>query len=211
MVRFALGNKAVNMIGTISAIVGLAGTVGAGVSSIIQNAKRQKALEENKAKDAAVWSSLMAQDPTKRSDVAAMLAQLDRNQKRANEIADNKDAIMGTMGQGGYAQRKANAEAMADAMTKAAAGESARRDSAVQAANESRKVYEQQQEALDKEKYASIEATAHNAANLVGSSIDSIGVGAAPKQQTAAVQTAAASKNPAEDPTPWLTPGGPTN
>ena len=80
------------MIGT---IVSLAGAAASGIGSIIANQKRQKAITQEQAKSDSLYNRELYQDPTRRSDNAAYLNQLDKKLKRANEIAANKGKITG--------------------------------------------------------------------------------------------------------------------
>ena len=84
--------KLLIMIGT---IVSLAGAAASGIGSIIANQKRQKAITQEQAKSDSLYNRELYQDPTRRSDNAAYLNQLDKKLKRANEIATNKGKITG--------------------------------------------------------------------------------------------------------------------
>ena len=114
------------MIGT---IVSLAGAAASGIGSIIANQKRQKAITQEQAKSESLYNRELYQDPTRRSDNAAYLNQLDKKLKRANEIATSKGKITGATHEQALAQNEIGANAYGDAVSKMGFLTSQRRDS----------------------------------------------------------------------------------
>ena len=114
------------MIGT---IVSLAGAAASGIGSVIANKKREKAIASEQSKSDALYNRELYQDPTKRSDNAAYLNQLDKKLKRANEISAAKGKITGATHEQAIAQNEIGANAYGDAISKMGALTSQRRDS----------------------------------------------------------------------------------
>ena len=159
------------MIGT---IVSLAGAAASGIGSIIANQKRQKAITQEQAKSDSLYNRELYQDPTRRSDNAAYLNQLDKKLKRANEIATNKGKITGATHEQALAQNEIGANAYGDAVSKMGALTSQRRDSLL-----SRKEAADRGFATDRANLASDRAQAWgnlagNAASLGGAAISGL-------------------------------------
>ncbi len=115
-------------IGTIGLIASALGSVAGGVGSAMSNKKRQAEL--NKAKTTAdnYYLSQINQDPTKRADNAAMLAQLRRRLDAQNNRNKAVNKITGATQEQVIAQQGNAANAYADSVSKMQALHAQRQD-----------------------------------------------------------------------------------
>ncbi len=177
-------------------IVSLLGTAASTVGGIISNKKKEKTMAANQARDNAWYQQQLYQDPTKRSDNAALLRQLDKQQKKATELATNKAKVTGQSGMVTNAMtmaQQANANAYADAVSDMAAKESQRRDSLNQQWQANREKYDAQQQEMEDAKAANWGALANNAAQLGASAINGMQAGSANKDAGAEQNNAQAA------------------
>ena len=160
------------MIGT---IVSLAGAAASGIGSVIANKKRDKAITTEQAKSDSLYNRELYQDPTRRSDNAAYLNQLDKKLKRANEIATNKGKITGATHEQALAQNEIGANAYSDAVSKMGALTSQRRDSLVARQEAANKGFATDRANLAADQAQAWGTLAGNAAKLGSASISGMG------------------------------------
>lgn len=148
-------------------IIGLAGTAASGIMSAINNKRIADAEERESARKKNFYLAQANENPLERSENAALLGQLDRRLNEQNETAAAKSKIIGGTPEANVATQKATATAYADAVSDIAAGESARRDNAMENYNKAEgEAAEKRIERMAKrgETYANLAANAANAA-----------------------------------------------
>ena len=160
------------MVGTIvSLALSAAGAVASAVGSKKANDKQQAALDNQRAQSNAFYDSEIYQDPTQRSDNQAYLKLLDKKLKKANEIAEAKNTIMGGTHEQVLAQHQQSADAYSDAITQMVANTSQRRDSLMKEKRAAQVDYDQQQAGIDAARAQNWANLASNAANIGASAV----------------------------------------
>lgn len=162
-----------------SMIIGLAGTAASAVGGIISNKKRQESMDKARQHDNAFYQKQLYQDPTKRSENAALMRQLDINAKKANELAVNRAKVTGQAGMAQTAlqqSQQANADAYGNAISNMAANESARRDNVTQNWHNAQVEHRNAQQAIDNSRAEQIGNMAKDFSGIVGQGIDSLEV-----------------------------------
>lgn len=161
------------MVGTIvSLALSAAGAVASAVGSKKANDKQQAALDNQRAQSNAFYDSEIYQDPTQRSDNQAYLKLLDKKLKKANEIAEAKNTIMGGTHEQVLAQHQQSADAYSDAITQMVANTSQRRDSLMKEKRAAQIGYDQQQADIDAARAQNWANLASDAANLGVSAVE---------------------------------------
>lgn len=168
----------------LGAILGAAGTAASGLMSYFNNKKAQKQADEEAARQQAFYEAKANENPLSRSENQHLLGQYDRDAQQQIENARGVAAITGATPEYGLAVQKAVANGRADLMGNMSAGASERADKYNQLGEEARHqkaMDDQARIAARNETFANLAA---NAANIVGSSLDSyIGAKKAPAQQ----------------------------
>lgn len=159
------------MIGT---IVSLTGAAASGIGSIIANKKRERATATEQAKSDSLYNRELYQDPTKRSDNAAYLSQLDKKLKRANEISASKGKITGATHEQSLAQNEIGANAYSDAVSKMGALTSQRRDSLLASKQAADSGFAKDRAGLAADKAQAWGTLAGNAAQLGAASVSGL-------------------------------------
>ena len=165
------------MLGTIGAIVGLAGTAASGVMSAINNKKRERQAQAESARQIAQAEAMANEDPLTRANNQRLLARYDRDAQRQVENARNVSAITGATPEYAAAIQEEVAQGRADMMSNIAAGADERRDKYMDRAEEARRqaAAAAEERALERNQtYANIAA---NAAQAAGSLMSGIGGG----------------------------------
>lgn len=108
--------------------MGALGTAASGIGSAIENAKRQRALANQRIREGAWYDKQMYEDPTKRSDNAALLSLLDQKLKKYNKTQEQKGVITNTTPEANLAAREASAQTYGNAMGDMMSRQSARYD-----------------------------------------------------------------------------------
>ena len=163
------------MLGTIGAIVGVAGTAASGIMSAINNKKRERQAQAETARQAAYAEAMANEDPLVRAGNQRLLAQYDREGKRQIENARNVSTITGATPEYAVAVQEGVAQGRADMMSNIAAEADARRDKYMDKAEEARRdaANAAEERALERNQtYANIAA---NAAQAAGSLMSGIG------------------------------------
>ncbi len=159
-----------------------AGAVASAIGSKKANDKQQAALDNQRAQSNAFYDSEIYQDPTQRSDNQAYLKLLDKKLKRANEIAEAKNTIMGGTHEQVLAQQQQTADAYSDAITNMVANTSQRRDALLKEKRAAQVGYDQQQAGIDAARAENWGKLASNAAQLGASAVQGFsGVGSKTK------------------------------
>lgn len=162
------------MLGTIGAIVGVAGTAASGIMSAINNKKRERQAQAESARRIAQAEAMANEDPLARAGNQRLLAQYDREGKRQIENARNVSAITGATPEYAVAVQEGIAQGRADMMSNIAAEADARRDKYLDKAEEARReaANAAEERALERNQtYANIAA---NAAQAAGSMLSGI-------------------------------------
>lgn len=165
------------MLGTIGAIVGVAGTAASDVMSAVNNKKRERQAQAESARRIAQAEALANEDPLARAGNQRLLAQYDREGKRQIENARNVSTITGATPEYAVAVQEGVAQGRADMMSNIAAEADARRDKYMDKAEEARRdaANAAEERALERNQtYANIAA---NAAQAAGSLMSGIGGG----------------------------------
>lgn len=164
------------MIGTLGLVASLAGTVASGVGSYMANKKRQEAIDSQEAEANQYYMREMFQDPTKRADNAAFLAQLDRRLKKQNEVAKATQKITGGTQEQAIATQEATANAYADAISKLSAISSQRRDTLNNQWRKEQQGYDTMRNDLQAQQMQNWGVLANNAAQLGSAALQSGGI-----------------------------------
>lgn len=168
----------------LGAILGAAGTAASGLMSYFNNKKAQRQADAEAARQQAYYQAKANENPLSRSENQHLLGQYDRDAQQQIENARGVAAITGATPEYGLAVQKAVANGRADLMGNMSAGASERADKYNQLSEEARHqkaMDDQARIAARNETFANLAA---NAANIVGSSLDSyIGAKKAPAQQ----------------------------
>jgi hypothetical protein len=164
------------MIGTLGLITSLAGTVASGVGSYMANKKRQEAIDAQEAEANQYYLKEMFQDPTKRADNAAYLAQLDRRLKKQNEVAKATQKITGGTQEQAVATQEATANAYADAISKLGAISSQRRDTLNNQWRREQRGYDAIRNEMQAQQMQNWGNLANNAAQLGSAALQSGGI-----------------------------------
>ncbi len=165
-------------------LLSLAGTAASGLMSYFNNKKAQKQADAEAARQQAYYQAKANENPLSRSENQHLLGQYDRAAQQQIENARGVAAITGATPEYGLAVQKAVANGRADLMGNMSAGASERADKYNQLGEEARHqkaIDDQERIAARNETFANLAA---NAANIVGSSLDSyIGSKKAPAAQ----------------------------
>lgn len=164
------------MIGTLGLVTSLAGTVASGVGSYMANKKRQEAIDAQEAEANQYYLKEMFQDPTKRADNAAYLAQLDRRLKKQNEVAKATSKITGGTQEQTVATQEATANAYADAVSKLGAISSQRRDTLNNQWRREQRRYDAMRNEMQAQQMQNWGVLANNAAQLGSAALQSGGI-----------------------------------
>lgn len=164
------------MIGTLGLITSLAGTVASGVGSYMANKKRQEAIDAQEAEANQYYLKEMFQDPTKRADNAAYLAQLDRRLKKQNEMAKATQKITGGTQEQAIATQEATANAYSDAISKLGAILSQRRDTLNHQLRKEQQGYDAMRNEMAAQQMQNWGNLANNAMQLGSASLQSGGI-----------------------------------
>jgi len=128
--------------------------------------KQQKALDGEKAYSENLFNKDYYQDVLKRSENAAMLRQLDNNQREQTQKAQRTAAITGATPEATAVQDKNNANVYANAVNRMAATASQRKDQALAGYNARRSALFGAQNQVDEAKKAAWGTFMGNANNL---------------------------------------------
>ena len=167
------------MIGTIGAILGVAGTAASGIMSAVNNKKRERQAQAETARQIARAEALANEDPMLRGSNQKLMREYDRRAQEQVENARNVSAITGATPEYSVAVQEGVAQGRADMMSDIAAGADARRDKYLDQAEEARQSAAEaaEERALERNQtYANIAA---NAASAAGSLMQGIGSGKA--------------------------------
>lgn len=167
------------MIGTIGAILGLAGTAASGIMSAVNNKKRERQAQAETARQIARAEALANEDPMLRGSNQKLMREYDRRAQEQVENARNVSAITGATPEYAVAVQEGVAQGRADMMSDIAVGADARRDKYLDQAEEARQsaALAAEERALERNQtYANIAA---NAASAAGSLMQGIGSGKA--------------------------------
>ena len=167
------------MIGTIGAILGVAGTAASGIMSAVNNKKRERQAQAESARQIARAEALANEDPMLRGSNQKLMREYDRRAQEQVENARNVSAITGATPEYSVAVQEGVAQGRADMMSDIAAGADARRDKYLDQAEEARQSAAEaaEERALERNQtYANIAA---NAASAAGSLMQGIGSGKA--------------------------------
>jgi len=179
-------------------VTSLAGTAASGIGSLLSNRRQQQNLLDDKAKSDAYYMRQLSQDPTKRSENAAVLRQLDLKNKELQRTNEAKNTIMGATPEMSIAQKQTTANSYADALSNLASLASQRTDLLSKEQYQDNQRFQQQRDNLElarKQTYANIAA---NAANLGASALSAIDAGRGKTSKagtTSTTNTAKATRN----------------
>ena len=157
--------------------IGALGTAASGIGSAIANAKRQGALANQRIREGAWYDKQMYEDPTKRSDNAALLSLLDQKLKKYNKTQEQKGVITNTTPEANLAAREASAQTYGNAISGMMSGQSARYDMLAAQKRAAENQAFQSQDALDAARLETWKNLASNATKLGDAAIGGLEVG----------------------------------
>mgnify|MGYP003292693754 CR=1 FL=1 len=199
MCYFAVFCKS-NVMGWISALASIAGTVASGIGSAIANKKEKEAIEAERGAANAWYNQQIYEDPTKRADYAAMIGELQRQMKAQQSRLDAKNKITGGTEEQANAQRAAQAEQIAN-VTEHQMANQAKRVDALNSQQRSENIAADKRQAdLRARQFETWKNVAGNAANQFGGFEAAGGKPAAEPQGTGAnVDTTGLEKKEGEE------------
>ena len=152
-------------------VIGALGTVASGIGSAIVNAKRQRALANQRTREGAWYDKQMYEDPTKRSDNAALLSLLDQKLKKYNKTQEQKGVITNTTPEANLAAREASAQTYGNAISGMMSRQSARYDMLAAQKRAAEDQAFQSQDALDAARLETWKNLASNATKLADAAV----------------------------------------
>ncbi len=157
--------------------IGALGTAASGIGSAIANAKRQRALANQRIREGAWYDKQMYEDPTKRSDNAALLSLLDQKLKKYNKTQEQKGVITNTTPEANLAAREASAQTYGNAISDMMSRQSARYDMLAAQKRAAEDQAFQSQDALDAARLETWKNLASNATKLGDAAIGGLEFG----------------------------------
>lgn len=156
------------VMGWISALASLAGTVASGVGSAMANKSEKEQIERERGEANHWYNMQLYQDPTKRADYSAMMNQLALALKRKNQTEESKRTILGGTQEGALAMQQQNANAMANVAEQQMANQAKRIDTLNAQKRSENVAYDNQQAALRARQFETWGNLANNAAKSFG-------------------------------------------
>ena len=157
--------------------LGALGTAASGIGSAIANAKRQRALANQRIREGAWYDKQMYEDPTKRSDNAALLSLLDQKLKKYNKTQEQKGVITNTTPEANLAAREASAQTYGNAISDMMSSQSARYDMLAAQKRAAENQAFQSQDTLDAARLETWKNLASNATKLGDAAIGGLEFG----------------------------------